>query len=93
LGDVVYVDIKVGRVVKAGEELGDLESVKATTPIMAPLGGKIIEVNPLVTKDPAIVNTSPEKDGWMAKLEIDDPTATGKLMDEPAYKKFLAKSS
>ena len=89
LGDIVFADVQVGREAKAGEEFGDLESVKATSPIMAPMSGKIIEVNKAIADNPAIINTSPEKDGWIAKFEVADPNEASALMDEAAYKKFL----
>lgn len=90
LGDVVFADMQVGRQAKAGEELGDIESVKATSPIMCPMTGKIIEVNKAVADNPGIINESPEKDGWVCKMEVSDITATSHLMDEVAYKKFLS---
>jgi glycine cleavage system H protein len=89
LGDIVFADVQVGRVAKSGDELGDLESVKATAPIICPLSGKVIEVNPVLADNPGIINSSPEKDGWIAKLELSDPGATSHLLDSAAYKKFL----
>ena len=89
LGDIVFADVQIGREVKAGEELGDLESVKATSPIMSPMSGKVVEVNAVLADNPAVINESPEKDGWIAKIEISDESETSKLMDEESYKKFL----
>jgi glycine cleavage system H protein len=89
LGDIVFADVQVGRVAKSGDELGDLESVKATAPIMCPLSGKVIEVNAKLADNPGLINASPEKDGWIAKLELSEPISSDHLLDGPAYKKFL----
>lgn len=92
LGDIVFADVQNGKQVKAGDELGDLESVKATSPIISPMAGTVIEVNGKVAEDPSIVNKSPELNGWIAKLSLEDPSNVGSLMDEKAYKDFLSNS-
>ena len=46
LTDVVYVELPpVGKVVKQGEPIGTVESVKAVSEIFAPVTGKVVEVN------------------------------------------------
>jgi glycine cleavage system H protein len=89
LGEIVAVSVRVGREVKKGGELGDIESVKLTAPIIAPMSGKVIEVNRRVVADPTLVNTSAEQDGWIAKLQVADPAGASALMDAAAYKVFL----
>lgn len=90
MGEVTFADFQLNKEVKAGEELGDVESIKATSPIFAPMAGTIIEVNPALADNPTIINKSAEKDGWLCKLRLSDPSNVGKLMDEANYKKFLA---
>jgi glycine cleavage system H protein len=49
LGDiVVYLPPEVGAKVAAGNEYGELESVKAVSPIIAPLSGEVTEINQAV---------------------------------------------
>ena len=88
LGDVNFVEPQIGKEVKAGDELCDIESSKATSPILAPLSGKIIESNKAVEGDPSLVNKSPEKEGWILKLSLDSDD-TSKLMDEAEYDNYL----
>ena len=38
--------------------------------------------------DPALVNTSPEEDGWFFKMTIGDKSQFDGLMDQAAYKSF-----
>lgn len=90
MGDVSFADFQLNKSVKSGEELGDIESIKSTSPVFAPMSGTIIEVNQAISDDPTIVNKSPEKDGWLCKLQLSDSTDVGKLMDESSYKKYLA---
>lgn len=89
LGDIVFVDVHKDRHLKAGDEVADIESVKATTPMMSPLAGKVKEVNPVIADSPEVINKAPELDGWILKLELDEPVNTSVLLDESAYKKFL----
>ena len=43
LGDVVYVELpSVGEMVLSGSEFGTVESVKAVSPLFAPLAGEIV---------------------------------------------------
>jgi len=75
LTDVVYVEPpKVGKVVKAGEVLGTVESVKAVSEIFAPLSGKVVEVNKALEDAPEVVNQDPYGKGWMVVLEVAGPT-------------------
>lgn len=90
MGEISFADFQVNKEVKAGDELGNLESVKSTSPIMAPMSGTIIEVNPQILDNPTLINKAAESDGWLCKMRLSDPTNLGKLMDESAYKTFLA---
>ena len=48
------------------------------------------EANAALEEDPALVNTSPEADGWFFKMTIGDASELDGLMDEGAYKEFVA---
>ena len=91
LGDVVFVELpEVGRSVAQNEDAAVVESVKAASEVYAPLTGEIIEVNEILTEDPAQVNADPYGEGWFMRIRIDDPSELDDLMDEEAYKDFLA---
>lgn len=90
LGDVMAVDIGTGRQIPKGEELGDLESTKATSPVMAPMEGSVVKVNPAVVDDPSLINKSPEGDGWIVKMSLTSADDIGHLMSEDRYKDFLS---
>lgn len=91
LGDVVFVELpEVGRSVTRNEDAAVVESVKAASEVYAPLTGEIVEVNEMLTEDPAQVNADPYGEGWFMRIRIDDPSELDDLMDEEAYKDFLA---
>ncbi len=90
LTDVVYVELPVvGKVVKAGDVLGTVESVKAVSEIFSPLSGTVVEVNRALEDAPEIVNADPYAKGWIVVLEISDPTEGKGLMDAAAYRKNI----
>ncbi|HEY5539326.1 MAG TPA: glycine cleavage system protein GcvH [Thermoplasmata archaeon] len=88
LTDVVYVELpSVGRIVKAGDVLGTVESVKAVSEIFSPLSGRVVDVNRTLEDSPEIVNADPYGKGWMVILEVVDVKEARDLMDAVAYRK------
>ena len=71
LGDIVYVELpEVGASVSPGVAFGVVESVKAVSDLISPVGGEVIEANTPVTDDSSIINTSPYGDGWLIKVRV-----------------------
>jgi glycine cleavage system H protein len=91
LGDVVFVEVPpAGTEVAKGKEAAVVESVKAASDVYAPVSGVVTEANGALEGDPALVNTSPESEGWFFKLTLDNAGELEGLMDETAYKAFVA---
>ncbi len=66
LNEVVFAELpSVGEVVKKGETFGTVESVKAVSDLIAPVSGKIEEVNKEVADNPGILNEDPFNKGWL----------------------------
>jgi glycine cleavage system H protein len=85
LGDVVFVDLPaVGVTVAASEVCGEIESTKSVGELYAPLSGEVVEINDAVVDDPSLVNSDPYGEGWLLKLRVDDPAASG-LLDRAGY--------
>lgn len=84
-GEINFVNIHLNKNVKAGDEIGDIESVKTTNPVLSPMDGKIIEINPLIQENPKIINRSAERKGWLCKMQLSDPSNIGDLMDSQKY--------
>jgi glycine cleavage system H protein len=90
LGDIVFVELpEVGAMIEQGKDAAVVESVKAASDVYAPISGEITEVNPALEDDPALVNSSPEEDGWFFRMTIAAEAELDKLMDEEAYKAFV----
>ena len=86
LGDLVYVELpRVGAKLQKGAPAAVVESVKAASDVYAPVGGEVIEVNSMVSQEPALVNSAPTGKGWLFKLKIADPREVAMLLDEQAY--------
>jgi len=91
LGDIVFAEVpEAGRRVSKGQEAAVVESVKAASDVYAPVSGEVTEGNGKVTDDPALINSDPEGEGWFFKLKLDDPSELDGLMDEAAYRDFVA---
>lgn len=71
------------------DECGALESVKAASEIISPVSGKVIEKNEAVENKPSLINSSCYEDGWLFKIELDNPEELQSLMDENSYNEFL----
>ncbi len=70
LSDVTFVALpEIGRKVAAGGTFGEIESVKTTSELYAPVAGEIIAVNDALKKDPSLVNEDPYIKGWLVKLK------------------------
>ncbi|MDX2114267.1 MAG: glycine cleavage system protein GcvH [Planctomycetota bacterium] len=86
LTDITYVQMKaVGTRVGAGQSVGEVESVKATSDIYSAVAGEIVEVNPALADNPALVNDDPYGKGWLVKLKVSDAGAMSGLMDAATY--------
>jgi len=90
LGDIVFVELpETGRVVARGDEVAVVESVKAASEIYAPVSGDILSVNEVLNETPALVNESPEDQGWFYTVKLADPSELDALLDADAYKAFV----
>jgi glycine cleavage system H protein len=91
LGDVVFVEVpSIGRKVKKGEETAVVESVKAASEVYSPVTGTIVAANEPLADSPITVNEDPEGAAWFCKIEMAEPSELEVLMDEAAYKAFVA---
>jgi glycine cleavage system H protein len=91
LGDIVFIDLpKSGQPVKAGQQIGEVESTKTTSTIYTPVSGTVSKVNGDLKDHPEVVNSDPYGKGWMVVIELSDTEEVGKLMSGAQYEAFLA---
>ena len=91
LTDLVYMELpKVGETVAAGQEFGEVESVKAVSPIYSPVDGMVKEVNVDLPNHLETLNEDPFGKGWIARVTISDESSLSRLMDHATYQKQCA---
>ncbi len=91
LGDIVYIELpKVGTTVTAGQEIGEIESTKTTSMLYTPVSGTIVKINTELKDHPEVVNQDPYGKGWLAVVELSDPSQANALMTAAQYEAFLA---
>jgi len=89
LGDVVFVNLpKPGDRLDGHQSFGTIEAVKAVSELYSPVPGEVVETNPAIESDPAVVNRDPYGDGWMVKLRI-KPDALKGLLSPSAYRSHI----
>ena len=90
LGDVVYVELPAaGASFGKHDVFGTIEAVKAVSELFSPIAGEVVETNPRLDKEPALVNSDPYGDGWMIKMRVKDASEVAGLMDAGAYGKHI----
>jgi glycine cleavage system H protein len=89
LGDVVFIDLKEDdKIFNIGEVLGEIESVKSVSDIIAPISGKIIEKNNSIVTSPEIINHDPYNKGWILKYKIENFKELKLLLNKKEYEKY-----
>ena len=90
LGDIVYVDIDtVGKSLDAEAVFGTVEAVKTVSDLFLPVAGKVLEVNAALKNQPELVNADPYGEGWMVKIEVNNPADVETLMSAEAYQQMV----
>jgi glycine cleavage system H protein len=90
LGDIVFIEIEtVGEKLGHGEVFGTVEAVKTVSDLFMPVSGTVTEKNEGLDTNAELVNSDPYGEGWMIKIEIDDASEVGDLLDAEAYKKLI----
>ena len=91
LNDLVYMDLpEVGKQVEAGSKFGEVESVKAVSPLYSPVDGEVIAVNDSLPDNLETLNEDPYGAGWVIKVKVTDDGNLAKLMDQATYQKQCA---
>ena len=90
LGDIVFIELpEIGKLVKSGDQIGVVESVKAASDLFSPVSGEIIEVNNELQNLPQLLNTDSENTGWYMKIKIDNAEELTNLMNFNQYKETI----
>ncbi len=92
LGDIVFVELpELDEEYNKDDDIAVVESVKAAGDVHNPVSGTVTAVNEALEDEPALVNNSPEADGWIYKIQLSETSELEDLMDEAAYQAFINK--
>lgn len=91
LGDIVFLDLPTpGTKVQQFDKMGEIESVKAVSDLLAPVTGQVLEINQTAIDEPQLINQDPYGNGWLARLKLSKPSELDNLMNSDEYDKFVA---
>jgi glycine cleavage system H protein len=89
LGDIVFVEIETqGETLEEHSVFGTVEAVKTVSDLFMPVSGTILEINPALEANPALVNEDPYGEGWMVKVQLTGGDSAN-LMDAAAYQALV----
>lgn len=90
LGEIVYVDLPVvGKIFSKGEVFGSVEAIKTTSDLFMPVSGEVVEINPLLSDEPSLVNSDPFGQGWMIRIKFTDMEEIQTLLSVDDYQKLI----
>lgn len=85
MGDITYVDMPdVDDELSAEEDFGALESVKASSDLISPVSGVVVETNQELEDQPELINQDAYAN-WIIKVRMSDPSELEKLLGAEAY--------
>lgn len=91
MGDITYVDMPdVDDEVVKDEAFGALESVKASSDLICPVSGVVVENNEALEDAPELVNQDPYEN-WIIKVKMSDPEELNDLISAEEYTKLTEK--
>ncbi len=92
LGTIVFLDLSnPGTEFEKSEKVGDIESRKAVSELVAPVSGKLLRVNEDAINNPEIINKDPYEKGWLVQIVLSKPEELSGLMTSDEYDKFEQK--
>ena len=90
LGDIVFLEIEtIGETLDAEEVFGTIEAVKTVSDLFMPVGGEVLEINPLLEEHPELVNSDPYGKGWLIKMKLKDSSELSGLLSAEQYAALL----
>jgi glycine cleavage system H protein len=90
LGDIVFVQMpEPGTEVEAGDALGEVESTKSVSDVLAPVSGTVTARNDALDSTPELINSDPYGDGWMIEIELSDTSSMDDLLDATGYAEVI----
>ena len=92
LGEIVYVDVTTeGETIVTGGVFGSVEAVKTVSDLLMAASGEVLEFNTALEDKPELINENPYGEGWIIKVNLNDPSEVESLLSASDYKKLIGK--
>ncbi|MDF1535659.1 MAG: glycine cleavage system protein GcvH [bacterium] len=91
LGHIVFVDLpEIDDDIVALGTFGIIESDRMVADLIAPVTGTVIAIGTGLVDDPELINEDPYGEGWLARVELDDPVQLDVLLAPEDYEDYIA---
>lgn len=93
LGEIAFIELpNEGSCVEAGNPVCSIDSLKSTSDVYAPISGKIVKINSLLTEqnNTSFINKEPLGQGWLFIIEIENQEQIDSLLTEEEYEKYIS---
>ncbi len=88
LGDIVFIDIVINKVIEAGQPLGSIESVKTASDFICPDLCTIRSINKHILKSPELINDNPYQT-WICEVEFVAEIRPEKFLTHQKYEESI----
>ena len=92
LSDITHIDLpEVGDSITKGEPLGEIESVKTVSDILAAVTGEVVEVNEGLTEEEnfTLLTESAFDNGWLIKVKAENLAELDDALDAVSYEEVV----
>ena len=90
LGEIVFVDVPVaGKSFQQEDVFGLVAGENDSSPLFMPLAGEVLAFNDKLKDNPALVNSDPLGQGWIARITIIHPEEIERLLSAADYDDFV----
>lgn len=91
LGEIIFVDLPdIEDDVESTGNFGIIESTEAVSDMTAPVSGTVKDVNHDLEGSPELINEDPYGEGWLIRVQLDDPAQIDSLMAPEEYEEYIA---
>jgi glycine cleavage system H protein len=91
LGEAIFVDLPdVDDDIEITGTFGIIESTRTVSDMTAPVTGTVMESNLDLEGGPELINEDPYGEGWLIRVQLDDPQQIDSLMAPDEYEEYIA---
>ncbi|MFF3860048.1 glycine cleavage system protein H [Streptomyces sp. NPDC002209] len=91
-GEIIHAESVELKTVAQSDAIGSVEFAQGgTADILAPVGGEVIEVNPIIDDEPGQLNTGPG--AWLCRIKVSNENELKSLLSADAYAQFCKEGS